>query len=833
VTLVGLQWADLGARDIHLLPGLVSPELFRALRAVDQVGTTTTLRQLHNMPDVTVTFAGGLAGAPADTGVTVNPNTGAVTVQSPLPPGRKLRSFIVTATATQPGAAAATIRVRVNVHQAITGLWLTPNPLTVRRGARNVRMSVLASFDDGTIGDITNWSPFAPPTVVGEHVHANGSEDRVLRWSAEGIPEGTDALVGVHPDTGVLDGTADDGSAKITVRFQDRTASAVAICKPPWSTPVRTKLVSGPGVRSLNFVPNILFLPDGFRADEEQMFNRVVRRLVDKLSRAPQTRPFADFSGRINYFSAWVPSREAGVSVLEELDRRNGPKNETHGYPVPLPSLNRPADNWSLADLVNAIGLPDSVDDPAGAPLDDRKVAELRALYGAAIDDPHVRPKYAEWLPLNDRVLLNERDTAFHMAYGSRPSLVGVVDRVIATNSLRLADADFEAFLDALQTPAGLPLVEGPWSRGKDRNLIVVLCRTNRHGGANSSRGSDAAHQGKLLGLSLDAEDFHRLRASDTAGFDLVPDDVGCGCGTHTWLTTAHELAHSWGVGDEYAEFESPVPASVLANVLARANLQVRTELVDGGDQLIDTNIKWGRWPRISAAGVLIQPPTVHADGHVTLRLDPGFGGLGDFVAGTDIVRLRTRPLALSNGTSARFRVVAVRKAASEMDLVPVDPIEADLDNRYPANSIVLRPVRGPDGNDLTLVTPNVRTRITDTHNPLNANPDPPNRVCGNVKLDLPTRAVNFPDNKAPHPPRYSAFTIGLYENGGRYFCGIYRPTGICLMARATHGSTAQHNLQAYEFCLVCRYAMVDAVNPSLHPRIERQYRARYEQRNP
>ncbi|HZN73109.1 MAG TPA: hypothetical protein VFC00_15685, partial [Micromonosporaceae bacterium] len=148
-------------------------------------------------------------------------------------------------------------------------------------------------------------------------------------------------------------------------------------------------------------------------------------------------------------------------------------------------------------------------------------------------------------------------------------------------------------------------------------------------------------------------------------------------------------------------------------------------------------------------------------------------------------------------------------------------------------NSIVLRPVRGPDGNDLTLVTPNVRTRITDTHNPLNANPDPPNRVCGNVKLDLPTRAVNFPDNKAPHPPRYSAFTIGLYENGGRYFCGIYRPTGICLMARATHGSTAQHNLQAYEFCMVCRYAMVDAVNPSLHPRIERQYRARYEQRNP
>jgi hypothetical protein len=67
-----------------------------------------------------------------------------------------------------------------------------------------------------------------------------------------------------------------------------------------------------------------------------------------------------------------------------------------------------------------------------------------------------------------------------------------------------------------------------------------------------------------------------------------------------------------------------------------------------------------------------------------------------------------------------------------------------------------------------------------------------------------------------------------VYENGGRYKCGIYRPTGICIMARKSFGGLADECPQAYQFCLVCRYAMVDAADPTRHAQVEAQFLKRY-----
>jgi hypothetical protein len=57
---------------------------------------------------------------------------------------------------------------------------------------------------------------------------------------------------------------------------------------------------------------------------------------------------------------------------------------------------------------------------------------------------------------------------------------------------------------------------------------------------------------------------------------------------------------------------------------------------------------------------------------------------------------------------------------------------------------------------------------------------------------------------------------VGLYENGARYTCAIYHPTGNCMM-RHSHEEHAQ-------FCAVCRYIMVDFINPFRHFEIDLDY---------
>ena len=68
---------------------------------------------------------------------------------------------------------------------------------------------------------------------------------------------------------------------------------------------------------------------------------------------------------------------------------------------------------------------------------------------------------------------------------------------------------------------------------------------------------------------------------------------------------------------------------------------------------------------------------------------------------------------------------------------------------------------------------------------------------------------------------------VGLYENGDSFDCGVYRPTGVCLMRSQHYRDTRGHD-RAYQFCPVCRYAMVDFIDPTQHGAIDADYEPRY-----
>ncbi|WP_405547238.1 M64 family metallopeptidase [Streptomyces phaeochromogenes] len=840
MTLVGLRWADASAGDIHLVPGLASPEFFRLLLAQDSTAAgTIELKRLFNMPGLTTTFTEQLNGTGLSHGVPVVADTGEVTVQTAAMNGRSLILNVLS----KQGADSASTRVRVHVHNAIQRMWLTPSHLTVRRNAKGVRFSVLAQFDDGVIGDITNWSPFETPGAEVDHtyVHAPGSDTPALVWSASaGSP------ITVDRQTGVLTASADVGQATITARFdagRRSTDDAIAVCSQPWTTSVRLTHVRGPGVAKADTVPNILFLPDGFQEADRAQYERWIRLIVKRLDTRPRTRPFAALTGRVNYWQGWVPSPDAGITVLNEVEpdptRRKGAVDQAHG--VPKPSEIRPAAGWTLPDLINAVGLPNPAADPVGSPLGP-KIAEWRNLYGPFVTAALVQPVYPAWLALNDRLLLNERDTAFHMTFSERPALAGdSVDHAVASNPRRLTDDDFNVFLDALRGPRGelLGTTGRLWTTGKDKNLVVVVSRSSHSGGVTSGRRVGGG-LGSTLGLSLADRPFHQvLRNVNGNGFDLKPDDIPSDVFYSPWLTTAHELGHAFTLGDEYGGIATAPSKTAIIQSADEPNVQDRASLVVGGS-LDVSRIKWADWPRIAKAGVLAAPPVPNG-GNLTVTL---LDVVKSRLSKDDIVKFRRRPLATAGQPSAICRVLSVDADRGQVVVAPLFGAVIDP-NAFPAGSILLAYVRKPDpdfrnnrfGGLLTLADPEVLQRIVLTGNPLNAEPlageaplpnDAPGRPEANVELPVPTKATNFPARTAPKPPPFSSWTIGLYENGRRHNTGFFRPTGVCLMSVDSQLDARSKPVNMYDFCLVCRYAFIDTVDPTLHGQVESDFIARY-----
>ncbi|WP_372660221.1 hypothetical protein [Amycolatopsis kentuckyensis] len=849
MTIVRLKWADTAATDLHLTPGLSSPELVRLLRVDDLTGETLT--QDQPLPaSATVTFTPQLKVGD-DHGIELTA-AGEVTVKTLALRGH---SFLLRVSLDQDPA--ITTRIRIHVHEKLSSLWLTPSKLTVRQGSGQARFSVLGRFDqvldgtvvvaDGVIGDITNWSPFRTPDANElTYVRLAHTTTAALTWSATGGP------ITADPRTGVLTAPAESGpDTKVTATAAGLHADGTAVSAPSWSTHVRLAHLGGPGVKQVDTVPNILFLPDGFQdteADQAQ-YNRLVGIVKDRLESRPHTRPFAALTGRVNYWRGWVPSPDAGVTVLDELDPSPAPGQlPTTASPLPLPSAARPAAGWSLADVVNAIGLPNPDDYPVGTTVES-KIGFLQSAYGDSITADLLRPRFTQWVGLNDRLLLNERDTAFHMAFSERPSAdANLLEQYVSTNPRRVSDNDFNKFLDALRGEDDDVLPAGLWTTGKDRNRVIVLCRSSRRAGLAARRRVSDTSTGITIGVSMAARPFHQVRPNDRGdGFDLKPDDIPTDVFYAVWLTVAHELGHSFGLGDEYGgRTAAPTPLKI-RQVRGTPNVQDRGSLTADGtpDALIDVGkIKWADWPRIAKAGLLQNGLTPPVGGRFTVDL---VDVRASRLRTDDIVMFRRRPLATAGKPSNICKVLAVDVPANRVFVAPllggtVDPAA------FPAGSILLAYVREPDpdfahdkfGGVLTLADPAVLQRIAETQNPLNAQPrpgeaDPPNdaegRPCANVRLPVPTFATNFPHRAAPNPPAASYWTIGLYENGSEHNCGVYRPTGTCVMNREFFVDPKTKTVKLSDFCIICRYAFVDNADPTLHGAVEADFRERYGKR--
>ncbi len=818
MALTSVFWSRGFDFDIHVVRGTTSRRLDDLLALTDSVVGSRFANNLP--PGYGVHFDGLFAGAPAAHGVSVNAATGAVTATIPAPPAgtAKLRILIVQGTITEVASGTSLSKqIRFHIHELVTRIWATPATLTVRQNADAVKLTVLAEFDDHVIGDITEWAK-----LPAGHISQ-------LTWSAS-----NPADVDVQADGTLLakslgaarDVTVTIGPQPAPINFFSKVRITVG---PPWTQATPLTFVDGAGSAQFASVPNILFLPDGFTTQGD--FDTIVRSVVHELGTKLSTLPFNLLKSSINYWSAWVPSVDAGVGTLSEMGKQlAATAPNLSAEEVPYPSLTAPAvgaATWTLKEMIYEVGLP--VRSDAGRPLTGGAkpmLTEFVTLFGAKVTQAKITGVFADWLALNTRLLLNERNTSFGHATGERPKFTELnTHRGMDPNPNRMSNADFDRFFNALTHAAGA--VGKGWvsggnvaglNAGKDRGLVVVVCFSRRSGGLNTP--------GRSIGVSTgDAQDV--LFRPVALGFDRVTQTpMPTSMSAVSVARVAHECAHAppMLLEDEYGTAQALPAGKTFPN---GGNVQEEPGVRIAG-ALNAAKIKW-QWDRIEAAGVLTSTP-VPAPAAPAFRVTLPAGQVGVFANG-DQVRLRTRPL-VSSTRSAVLTVTAVEVATNSLLLNDVSTTLTP--NTFPAGSIVYRPKHAvaPPNNELTLVAPRIAAHINASNNPLNAAAAAAGNAACVATSKTMQAATNIPaairaQITAKKRPRFSAWLVGLYEGGNSFFCGIYHPTGTCLMrSKEFHGSGA--TIEIYQFCTVCRYLLVDALDPTKHGDIDALYDPRY-----
>lgn len=151
---------------------------------------------------------------------------------------------------------------------------------------------------------------------------------------------------------------------------------------------------------------------------------------------------------------------------------------------------------------------------------------------------------------------------------------------------------------------------------------------------------------------------------------------------------------------------------------------------------------------------------------------------------------------------------ITLRNLRFDLDL------PASLD-AFPAGSLFTENRKFKDDGEKFVVERAVIDHMTNTSEPLSNNfvNSPPGN-CGEVE-----KGTNDPpDIDGIKRPCKKYRLIGVYEGGGGVVCNVYRPAGGCKM-RAAEGEDKEG-----EFCFVCKYLIVNRVDPSFHEVIDREY---------
>jgi hypothetical protein len=819
VPITSVFWARGSERDIHVLRG----QSTRDLRVADLAfgipgapGTQFAAPYLAANTDVSLVFMPLFKGtlvAPSfngdGNGISVDTRSGTVTVTAG-PPARRKNNFILEVEARNAGnSTPLTEVIRVQIHTAVNRVWLTPDRLTVRPigplpETSAYRFSVRAQFDDGVVGDLTDGHGVVWSATKGGVAHPIDATGRLIL--APGDNAGHTIEV-----TATLPATLGGGTAQAQLRVGT-----------PWSaepSPPRVAVVPGggwPGTLNPAEVANVLILPDAFMSSDQAAFDRIVNTFVHHLKNTRFVRPFDVLATSINFWKAFVPAADHAISVRSEVFTfsRDGKQ-----VARPLPPAEKPPATgaWSLGNLIYAVGLPVPGEES-------RSTASLKSEW-AQLVSPDPGPRVAdsvvdEWRFRARRTFIEERDASPAVAYGRLPAANATGYHSLSPHEERGGDHGLRSLTAVLQPdptvtlPAGMTIGQiwtaaNPAFRFDNTGLVVIL---------SSFPGGRATNSRTQISLTTENGDVDipiKPAAPGVNAFfvDLptVPNTVS----KDRCRTFAHELGHSFGLGDEYVDFDRPFPRTE-ADLTTFGNLQTDGDARVGG-VLNSAEIKWN-WQRIRKAAVVTGAIT-QAGGMFLVPLQRG----GLQFTMQDRLLLRLRPpgalrkasLVLPDTLAATQELqLAAPPGSNVVSLKPAPGSTVTMADvtRFGAGSILFAPTLAPASAGVRyapMIARNIADFINATNRPLTVWP------CVKDTTDVVTPiipGVSLPGLCFKHKPKI----VGLYSGGDAFACGIFHPTGTCMMRT--------HDEDDSEFCAVCRYIAVDMIDPYHHEEIDRDY---------
>ena len=830
-----LFWDAGSDRDIHLLRGQTSRALISTgLHVVDENGDKPGAdNYLLLTPGDRIVFTPRFKrtnAPPADyenneLGFRVDQRTGAVTALAQHT--RIKHNFIIEIQGhNQDGSTSTTETIRVHVHDSVSDLWLTPERLTVRptglprpEGTTS-RFSLRVQFDTGVVGDLT--------------------DHHGVTWTSEG-PGGTDNF---FADGKLRIAAVDTPGSEIPIRATlpaslsgRRTDPATLRIGHPWTDepdPPEAETVvggAGPGVAP-DRVPNVLVLGDGFLDDDSDAFDGIVDRIVHHLRTNRLMRPYDLLSSSMNFWKVFLPSDVRGISFRCEVYTL---LDGSQTWAVVLPPVEAPPDsgNWGLEHLLYAAGLPVPFD--ATRPNDLIK-ADWDAVLDTSAWPSNVVSLIDNWKKLANRGFLEQLDGFPGMSFGGPPAastadytLLNLFEDRGGTTALRSFYRSLKAE-NGITTEAGKP-VGDLWATidfslyDFDNTDLVLLISSLDAGRAVNGTGYIAMSRGeKRNRFPVEPLGGGRI------GWTLDLQDSPSALAAEQGRTAAHELGHSFGLGDEYVARENKGNnfPNAEASLEPYANLQTEADIRAGAGILIAGEIKWN-WHRIRKAAVIDGDITVENGG---FRVPVVAGQATRFEVGDEVLlRVRTRghPLQKRQTTLSDGKLLKVVEALTDSSVVvepiaslPFDALKTEILGDYKKGSILFAPTPAPASIRSAvipfarMIASNIQGSIEGNDRPLTAKPC----VFDDSDAQKPNLAgVNLPGVLCfKHKPRI----IGLYSGGDEWPCGIFHPAGQCMMRNSDDGDA--------EFCAVCRYILVDFINPFRHFEIDRDYAEIYPQ---
>jgi IgA Peptidase M64 len=822
-----IDWADHRDRDIHVIVGSPSRNLadilfFRLPDRSWQLATT----YLNNNNDVDLVFKPLFKTQGAQSpnthsghGISVNTQNGIVTLTNPLPSPRKA-NFIMEVEAKDhaTGNVIDTAYLRIHVHQSVSQVWLTPGSLTVRPFSTtrpettNFKFYVRAQFDDGVVGDISDmpdlaWSPAA---------NVNTTTGKLILKAGDAT--GNSIQITVTLPAGIGGATANANMVVANTWDPANTIDASIVVGGGW-----------PGTINPEKVPNVLLIGDGFAGASQGAFKTYVNSLVQFLKTNPLNRPYNQLATSINFWTAFLPSNATGITVNGEI-YPTGTSPDLKARYVPGPKK-PPAGHtglYDLAQLIYVVGLPVRNDDLSNAA---RTNATIKTEWQALVN-PDPTPKVDDalinrWRALAKRSLIDVVDSFLGVKSGEPVSDPDDTKDINLDQRNRITRDNMDLLLRALRDPRGVPISD-LWAKRSDgtkpNNYDLVCILVAGNGRALNS-------DGYFFIDILDDIKISEIGGKNAFSLNYQPADIPNASDNDRGRTFAHELTHSFAIGDEYGGREGPPVGLTSAQVDEDGNLTLEADAQSAG-QIEGDQIKWN-WHRIKKAGVI--DATIVDAGGGKFRLPLRLGDGHQFSVGDTVhLRFREYPKALPKNPklSPPLEITDPAPTANEVHV----RLKAGAVFNYPnliqpnqfiaeftPGSIVYIPTPAPasvfNANTYPyaeMVAKNIKDYITTNHKPLTAFPSV---IDSNAVQDPVIPGVSLPYSFCYKRTRI----VGLYSGGKSYHKGIFHPTGNCLM-RESH-------TDGREICPVCRYILVDIIDPDKHWFIDLFYEELYPQK--